>query len=133
MITNIEQMIAKAGAKEVQLSGWEGDEITVMLKKPSLYEMAASGSIPNPLLGIAEALFVGNQDTIKRTPIDEVAKTLRSMAKKALVNPTWDELQNAGIELTDQQINEIYAFIVGGAAQLERFRAAERNSIGGNG
>lgn len=74
MITNLETLAAMAGAQEVALSGWNGEEIRVRLKKPSLYAMAAEGRIPNPLLGVAEGLFMGNQDAIKRASLDDTAK-----------------------------------------------------------
>lgn len=133
MITDLNTLKAMSAAEEVTLSGWNGDEIRVRLKRPALYEMAATGGIPNPLLSVADALFSGNSEAIKRAPMDEVAKTLRTLAKAALIEPSWDELTEAGITLTDQQINEIYAYIVGGAAQLGRFRDTVRHPNGRHG
>ena len=128
MITDINALRAMSAAQEATLSGWDGGEITVRLKRPSLYEMAAGGSIPNPLLHVADALFSGRGEALKRASLDETAKTLRLLAKAALVEPTWNELEKAGVTLNDQQINEIYAFIVGGAAQLEKFRRLLRGA-----
>lgn len=133
MVTDLKTMLVMNGPKEVKLSGWNDDEITVKLRRPSLYEMAASGRIPNPLLGVADALFMGNAQNIGKASLEDTAKTLRIMAKAALVEPTMAELEENGIELTDRQYNEIYAFIIGGAAQLEKFRYIERNTAGGHG
>lgn len=131
MVTDLKTMLEKGGPQEVKLSGWDEDEITVRLRRPSLYEMAASGRIPNPLLGAADALFTANGAALGKISLEEQAKTLRVMAKAALVEPTMTELEEAGVELTDRQINEIYAYIIGGAAQLERFRYIVRNTAGG--
>ena len=41
MITDLNTLKAMSAAEEVTLSGWNGDEIRVRLKRPALYEMAA--------------------------------------------------------------------------------------------
>lgn len=130
MITDFEKIKTECGAQEVVLSGWDGGEITVKLRRPTLFSMAAGGHIPNPLLGAAEALFSGSAARIKTMNIADTAKVLRAIAKSALIEPEWERLEEAGIELTDVQLEEIFAFTVGGAAQLARFRDGMRRAAG---
>lgn len=132
-MTSIEAMKKLAGPVEVNLSGWDENEITVKLRKPSLYEMAASGRIPNPLLGTADAIFTANGAAISKAPMDEQYKVIRMVARAAMAEPTAEELDEAGIVLTDQQINEIYVFVIGGAAKLDTFRGIQRSAAGGHG
>ena len=56
------------------------------------------------------------------------ARALHCIAGRALAEPTLRELEAAGVSLTDQQYMEIYAYVIGGARHLERFRR-----IGGGG
>ena len=131
MITSIEEMMRQGGAAEVQISGWNGErDITVMLKRPSLYAMAAAGHIPNPLLPVADGLFMANGATIQKSRFDETAKMIELIAKEALVKPTFDELTEAGLMLTDQQYNEIYAYVLRGPVGLDRFRKVMRGAAG---
>lgn len=130
MITDLERMKQGGGPKEVTLSGWDGEEITVLLRRPTLFNMAASGQIPNPLLPAAEALFMMNGSRITKNSLTDTAKALIEIARAALVKPTLEEMAEAGLELTDEQLNEIYAFVIGGAKRLETFRSKMRDPAG---
>ena len=133
MVTSIEEMKKAGGAQEVELSGWNGETVTVRLRRPSMYQMAAMGSIPNPLLPVAESLFMASGTGIRKAEFEDMAKMLDCIAKAALVEPTYDELKEAGLTLTDVQYNEIYAFVLRGSDGLARFRRAIRTSSGGDG
>lgn len=130
MITSIDAMKLSGGPREVTLSGWNGEEITVLLRRPTLFNMAASGQIPNPLLKTAEALFMMNGTNIAQSSLADTAKTMTEIARAALVEPTWDEITGAGLTMTDMQLSEIYAYVIGGAKRLETFRAKMRNPAG---
>lgn len=131
-VTSIAEMVKAGGPKEVEISGWDGQPMTVKLIRPSLYSMAAGGAIPNPLLPVADALFMMNGSGIQKLQIDDMAKMMRLMAKEALVEPTLEEIEGAGLTLTDTQYNEIYAFVIGGAKTLETFRRGVRLQAGGD-
>ncbi len=130
MVTSIEAMKLNGGPREVTLSGWDGEEITVVLKRPSLFNMAAGGQIPNPLLPAAEALFMMNGSAIAKSSLSDTAKVMTEIARAALVSPAWDEITGAGLILTDTQLSEIYAYVIGGAKRLETFRDKMRDSAG---
>ena len=52
----------------------------------------------------------------------------------SLVSPTWEELQSAGLNLTDLQLLYIYNFSQTGVDALRRFREEQRTEqLSGNG
>ena len=81
----------------------EGTEFIVRVKKPSLMALAKSGRIPNALLASAQELFnnaqKGKANNADPQQLGKMYDLCVSMAKAALVEPTYDELEKAGIEL----------------------------------
>lgn len=112
-----------AAAPRTQLlPGWEaGEEWEVVLRRPSMYELMSRGMVPNPLLPVVEAMFIGALP--KRTDGSE-AEVLKIIARAALVSPTMAELEAEDVWLTDNQLAGIYAYALGGPMQLAEFRAA---------
>lgn len=127
---NITEVLKKAGPQEVQISGWDEKEITVKLRKPSLTEMIAGDYVPNPLLSTVSKLFRANPKELAEISETEAAKGMHCIASRALVEPSMEQLQAAGVSLTDDQYEQIYAYVLGGAAALERFRVVARNLTG---
>lgn len=105
----------------VSLPGWCGDVIEMELKRPSVLALAAAGAIPNPLLKTARKLFYSgiNPDG---GDLAEEGHVLLEVAKAALVKPSFDELEAAGIGLTDEQLVAIFQYTQLGAKALDRFR-----------
>lgn len=132
-VTSLDAIRAANAAQEITLSGWEGDEPFVCkARRPRLYEMAAVGDIPNPLLPVVEELFMRNSAALSKRDIAEQSKALVALAELALVEPTVQEIHEAGASLTDDQLLEIYTFVLGGAAALAGFRENARRAVGGN-
>lgn len=119
---NIQEAIQAAGPRDVELSGWDGGTVSMKLRRPSLVEMIVGDYVPNPLLATVGKLFRANAAELAQINQTEQAKALHCIAGRALVEPTLDELEAAGVSLTDDQYMEIYAYVIGGAAHLERFR-----------
>ena len=103
------------------IPGWFGETVEVELKRHSILALAAAGAIPNPLMKTARKLFYSgiNPDS---GDLAEEGRVLLEVAKAALVNPSFDELEAAGIELTDEQLIAIFQFTQLGAKALDRFR-----------
>ena len=103
------------------IPGWFGETVEVELKRPSILALAAAGAIPNPLMKTARKLFYSgiNPDG---GDLAEEGRVLLEVAKAALVKPSFDELEAAGIELTDEQLIAIFQFTQLGAKALDRFR-----------
>ncbi|MCD2492731.1 esterase [Lacrimispora sp. NSJ-141] len=125
MVSKLEELKKYAGGSEVELPGFVSDEpFVVKLKRPSLLEMAESGTISNPLLGTAAELF---RDGVTK-PINsgekfkDMAQVLHCIAEAALVEPSYQELKEAGIQLTDFQLLHIYDYVQTGVNALKLFR-----------
>lgn len=105
------------------LPGWaEGVPFYARVRRASLTAMAAAGRIPNPLLAAAQSLYEGPRGGA-RPAFDETAKVVMAVVGQALAEPSLAQLAGAGIELTEEQIGEIYFYATGGARALARFRA----------
>lgn len=105
---------------EVKLPGWDEKPFICRLRRPALLALAKSGKIPNPLMTCANELFT--KGTAEKASLSEMHDLLRIVAGAALVEPTLDDLDNAGIELTDQQLMTIFNYSQIGVNALARFR-----------
>lgn len=112
--------------REVDLPGWEDDKpFHVRLRRPSLLALAASGEIPNELLGAARELFSAGDSA--SLPLDKLGRLLLTVASAALVSPTLGELEAQGVTLTDEQLAAVYSYSQGGVRALAPFRAKQQN------
>ena len=120
-----EKLTELAQGTEIELPGFAAEEtISVRLRRPSLMLLAAEGKIPNTLLASVEDLFEkGDKNTV---PFKERGEIFRIVAMASLVSPSWEELQNAGVNLTDLQLLYIYNFSQTGVDTLRRFREKQR-------
>ena len=117
-VTSIEDLKKIAEGQEVELIGWGEEPFVCKLKRPSMLGLVANGDIPNPLLNAAYILFNGAKTT---------KDLLTIMAKTAMVEPTYDDLEKIGLELTDAQLLEIYNYTQIGIKALTSFRAKQEN------
>lgn len=123
MAIDLKAMAEKHGIIELEISGWgSGESITVKARRPSLYNMAAMGFIPNPIMGAMQAMFSGVTAKVDAVDARKQGECVIAMAKYALVEPTYQQIEEAGLKLTDDQLMEIYTFAIGGAAALAAFR-----------
>lgn len=132
-VTSIEQFRKYAGGSEVELPGFVSDEtITVRLRRPSVMSMIADGKVPNPLMGIAAEMFNGGVKSIIHSAdgMKNTADLLRIYARAALVEPTYEELEAAGVQLTDGQLTVIYDYVMTGVDRIKRFRELKANHTG---
>ena len=110
----------------VPIEGFNGEGyVNVRLIRPSLLDLAAKGEIPNPLLSTAYKLFYGDKsdnDKDKKTSIADDGKIYNIIAEKALVQPTYKEIEEAGVMLNDAQLLQIWQYVQLGAKALDSFR-----------
>lgn len=120
-----EKLTELAKGTEIELPGFTaGETISVRLRRPSLMLLAAEGKIPNALLASVEDLFEKGEKS--PVPLKERGEIFRIVAMASLVSPSWEELQNAGLNLTDLQLLYIYNFSQTGVDTLRRFREKQR-------
>ena len=90
--------------------------------------LVANGEIPNPLLNEAYILFNGAKTTKDVINMKEQKELLTIMAKAAMVEPTYTDLEEIGLELTDTQLLEIYNYTQIGVKALTSFRTKQQDS-----
>lgn len=127
--TKLSEIKKYADGFELEIPGWDADKpVKVKLRRPSIMALAAQGGIPNPLLGAAEKLFRAGPD---KAGLKDMADVLLIIVKAALVSPSYEDLDAAGLQLTDQQMLYIYNFCQTGVDALRRFRQ-QQAAVGGN-
>ena len=128
-VTSIDELKAMSQGEIVKLPAFvQGQDFYAKLRRPSMLKMVKSGQIPNGLLRTANTLFAGGvEKELDRD--DEFMKDIFEMidvlAQAVFVEPSWDELKNAGIELTDEQYMFIFNYTQEGVRALEPFRQNE--------
>lgn len=126
-VTSIEKLKKLSQGQEVELQGWDEEPFVCVLKRPSLLGLVENGDIPNPLLHAAYILFNGSNNPKDQVNLKEVNDLYRIIAKAAMVNPTYDQVVEAGLELTDMQLLEIYRFTQLGVKSLISFRTKQED------
>lgn len=103
----------------------EGQPFVAKIRRPSMLILAKSGKIPNALLGTANELFMkgsGGLDTDDPSMMGNFYDTCKVICEAALVEPTMDDIEAAGLELTDAQLMAIFSYSQSGVKALEPFR-----------
>lgn len=127
-ITSLDDLKKIAEGQEVELLGWGEEPFVCRLKRPSMLGLVAGGEIPNPLLNAAYILFNGAKTTKDVINMKEQKELLTIMAKAAMVEPTYADLEEIGLELTDTQLLEIYNYTQIGVKALTSFRTKQQDS-----
>lgn len=102
----------------------EGQPFVARIKRPSLMMLMKTGKIPNALLNTANQLFVGDTSRGKfdESFYKETMGVIEAVAEASFVEPTWTDLKDAGIELTDEQYTFLFNYTQKGIQALEPFR-----------
>ncbi len=119
----------------VALPGWRGERgetFVCELKRPSILTLAAKGAITNPLMKTARRIFYSGVSPSEGN-LEEEGRVLLTIAKAAMVAPTYDELEAHGVELTDEQLIAIFRFTQWGVKALDRFRQLSADYDGADG
>lgn len=131
-VTSIDQLKLMSGGEIVKLPPFiQGQDFYAKLRRPSMLKLVQSGQIPNSLLRTANMLFSGGVDK-ELDRDDEFMKDMFDLidvlAGAVFVEPSWTELKNAGIELTDEQYMFVFNYTQEGVKALEPFRENEETA-----
>lgn len=131
-VTSIDQLKLMSGGEIVKLPPFiQGQDFYAKLRRPSMLKLVQSGQIPNSLLRTANMLFSGGVDK-ELDRDDEFLKDMFDLidvlAGAVFVEPSWTELKNAGIELTDEQYMFVFNYTQEGVKALEPFRENEETA-----
>lgn len=125
-ITSIDSLRAYARGRVVRLPDFaEGMPFVARMRRPSILSLVKFGKIPNDLLRTAGSLFLsdGNAlDSDDPSMLSNVSDLLSEIAKASLIEPTYEDVLNAGLELTDEQLMAIFNYSQGGIEALKPFR-----------
>lgn len=125
-ITSLEEMKRQSEGALVKLPPFsEGKELVVRLKRPSMLNLVRAKKIPNSLLTAANKMFKNGPqafDTSNESMMDDIFSIMDVICEAALVEPTYKQIREAGIELTDDQLMFIFGYTQSGVKQLEPFR-----------
>jgi len=132
-VTSLETLKSYTSFAVVQLPDFaEGQPLVAKVKRVSMLALAKVGKIPNSLLAIADGLFKGG--ATKQTssnPMADMYDLCRIMAESCLVSPSLAEIEEAGQELTDEQLVAILNFTQKGVKALEPFRKKPGDNVAG--
>lgn len=135
-VTSLDQL-KKIKRTEVILVGAfeDGTELVAEVKKPDMMALMASGKVPNALLKPAMQVFNGKTKEITDKVGDNDLDALKDMvglldvfAKETLVNPSFKDIQDCGIDLTMEMKLNLMAYAQGGVQALEDFRTEQINN-----
>lgn len=128
-VTTIDELKAISQGKVIELQGWDDETpFVARIKRPSLQIMCANGQIPNNLLGAASKMFTAGSKLLEQVPIADITKIQIAIAKASLIEPTYEQLEQAQLQLTDTQLSELFQYAMMGMAGLESFREKSRRA-----
>lgn len=104
----------------------EGQPFVARVRRPSMLLLAKSGKIPNTLLGVANDIFdkggTSNADIeVNENTLSQMYDVMRIICDSALISPTMQEIEDAGVELGDDQLMAIFSYTQTGVESLRRF------------
>lgn len=125
-ITSLSDLQSYASGTIVRFPDFaEGQPFVARVRRPSMLVLAKSGKIPNKLLTAAGELFTkggSGMDSDNENMLGDVYGICEVIAKATLMQPTYDDIINAGMELSDDQIMAIFNYTQNGVKALESFR-----------
>lgn len=128
-VTSIEELKNLSHGEIVELPPFQGDvPFVARLKRPSMLSLVKSGQIPNSLLKEANSLFSGGVGGVVKEGANDdkmmsnLLSILDAICEASFVEPTYQQLREAGVELTDEQYMAVFSYTQKGVKSLENFR-----------
>lgn len=121
-VTDFSKLKKVSDSKIVELPEFgDGTKFIARLRRPSMLKLCKSGKIPNSLLNQATSMFT-DSNASKKVNITDIYDICEIICDSAFANPTYEEIKDSGIELTDEQIMAVFQYTQGGVKALEKFR-----------
>ena len=130
-ITSIKTLQGYAEGQVVELPPFaEGQPFVARICRPSMLILAKSGKIPNELLDTANNLFVNGKPDIKKDldVLSTVYDLLEVFCEACFLEPTYQELKDIGLQLTDEQLMFVFNYAQTGVRALEPFRERSKST-----
>lgn len=103
----------------------EGQPFVARVRRPSMLVLAKQGKIPNTLLTSANQLFSkggGGMDGDNENMLADIYSICEIICESALKEPTYQQIKDSGLELSDDQLMAIFNYTQTGVKALESFR-----------
>lgn len=103
----------------------EGQPFVARVRRPSMLVLAKQNKIPNSLLTTAGSLFAKGGAGMNAGDVNmlkDVYDICKIICEASLVQPTLKEIEEAGMELSDNQLMAIFNYTQTGVKALESFR-----------
>lgn len=131
-VLNITEL-KKMATSIIDIPDFEGTgTIKVRVQKPRIMALVAQGKIPNALMGAA-ARTAGLVDKDRKNnpenTLKDIASVMELYCKACLVEPSYNEFKDI---MTDEQMQAIFDWAMGGVKQLESFRTDKGNGKDNN-
>jgi hypothetical protein len=132
-ITSLQNLKTYTKGQIVELPPFaEGMPFVARLKRPSMLALVKSGKIPNELLKTANDLFMGRSNKSSGgsniNELKEMFTIFDALCEASFVEPTWEEIKESGMELTDDQYTFIFNYSQQGVKALKPFRSQSTGS-----
>lgn len=123
-ITTIEQIKEYSRGSIVRLPDFaDGQPFIARVKRPSLLVLVKTGKIPNSLLNQATDLFKSGASSLgEGNTVSDLYSIMETICESALVEPSYRDIKNAGLNLNDEQMMAIFSYTQQGVKALESFR-----------
>lgn len=123
-ITSLDTLHEYASGTVVELPPFaEGQPFVARIRRPSMMALVKSGKIPNSLLSTANSLFLrGGVDVQDDASMSQLFDLFDILCDACFIEPTYQQIKEAGVELTDDQYTFIFQFSQQGVKALEPFR-----------
>lgn len=124
-VTPIEDLVKASRGTLIELPPFaEGMPFVARLKRPSMLALVRAGKIPNALISTANELFAkGGFDTDDDRALSNLFDVLDAVCEACFVEPTYSQLKEAGVTLTDDQLMFIFNYTQRGVTALGGFRS----------
>ena len=130
-VTTIDQLKVMASGEIVKMPPFiEGQDFYAKLRRPSMLKLVQSGKIPNSLLRTANMMFSGEvEGELDRDDefMGDMFDLIDVLADSVFVEPSWSDMKQAGIELTDEQYMFIFNYTQKGVQAIEPFSEDKEN------
>ena len=126
-ITSVKELQEYAQGEVIELPPFsETQPFVVRMKRPSMLALVKAGKIPNTLLGSANQLFASDTEVLfdesNEKAMSQTFDIIDIMCEAAFIEPSFKEIKDAGIELTDEQYMFIFNYCQNGVRALKGFR-----------
>ena len=125
-VTSFEELQKYARGNIVRFSDFsDGQPFVARVRRPGLMALAKAGRIPNRLMNTAAGLFGRGGAIVNggdENVLGELYEVCKVVAEAALIEPTLAQIEEAGMELSDQHLIEIFRYTQKGVDALDSFR-----------